>query len=201
MKKYCIIITALFFIGINAQNKTSLGLRSGVNFSKITHANLETKTSFYAAAILSIKMSELYTLQPELGYSALGASSKNTNMKDININYITLTVASKFFVKNTGLHFIAAPSLNFDFDDTLIGLMNRDEGNDVTFIDISLIGGIGYDFKNGLGIEARYSQGLIDVYSGGFHDFLSNQLEDEIQYNSVFQIGLTYKFDLSKKDN
>ena len=111
-------------------------------------------------------------------------------------------VVNKFYItKNDDFHILLAPSFDLDFDDTLIGLLNRDEGNDVTFIDVSITGGIGYEFVNGLGIEIRYKQGLNDVFSGSFHDFDSEELETKTQLNSVFQLGISYKFNFSKKED
>ncbi|MBQ0740089.1 PorT family protein, partial [Aquimarina celericrescens] len=56
--------------------------------------------------------------------------------------------------------------------------------------------GLGYEFKNGLTIEARYKQGTLDVFSGDFHDFSKEQLlyEEKNQFNEVFQLGLSYRF-------
>lgn len=177
-----------------SQSKTSFGLRSGINVSKLSHTNLESKTNFYLGALVHIKLSETYVLQPELGYSKQGGQTKFSDEKDVDIHYISLAFANKFFVKNSGLHFIIAPGLDFDADDSLVSLVNRSEGNDVTFIDLTMGIGMGAEFKNGLGIEARYKQGLVDVFSGNWHRFESQQYEDETQLNGVFQIGILYKF-------
>jgi len=152
-------ILILVFLVINfevySQRKTSLGFRLGMNNTTITNADLDPKFDVYASIFLAIKHSDLYTLQPEIGYSGQGGKAKNHFDKNINTNYITITAANKFFVKNTGLHFIIAPSILFDFDDTFIGLLNRVHGNDVTFIDFMITGGIGFEFKKDFGIEVK----------------------------------------------
>lgn len=194
--KNAILFIVVVMIGFTSfsQSKTSFGLRSGINVSKLSNTNLESKTSFYIGALVHIKLSEVYVLQPELGYSGQGGQTRFANEKDVDIHYISLAFANKFFVKNSGFHFIIAPGLDFDADDSLINLVNRSEGNDVTFIDFNMGIGMGAEFKNGLGIEARYKQGLIDVFSGNWHRFESQQYQDETQLNGVFQIGILYKF-------
>lgn len=191
----------LLFIGLTfisftsfSQSKTTFGLRSGLNVSKLSNSNLESKTSFYLGALVHMKLSDMYVLQPELGYSRQGGETRFSNEENLNIHYISLAFANKFFVKNSGFHFIIAPGLDFDADDSLVNLVNRSEGNDVTFIDLNIGIGMGVEFKNGLGIEARYKQGLVDVFSGNWHRFESQQYEDETQLNGVFQIGILYKF-------
>ncbi|MBP0905262.1 porin family protein [Mariniflexile gromovii] len=194
--KNSILVFVIGFLSFStfSQSKTSFGFRSGVNIANLSNTNLETKTGLYLGALVNIKISELYTLQPELGYSNQGADAKNTMDENVVIHYISVSVANKFFVKDSPFHFIIAPGFDFDSDDSLIGLANRNEGNDVTFIDLNIGLGIGIDFKNGLGIEARYKRGLVDVFSGDWHSFDSQQYEDENQFNTVFQLGMYYKF-------
>jgi len=191
-----LFILIAFGVCINSfsQSEKSFGFRGGVNMSNLTNANLDTKTSGYFGFFAHFKFSELYALQPEIGYSNQGGRTRNSIDDDIVIHYISLSATNKFFVKDSGFHFLIAPGIDFDVDDTLIGLSNRDEGNDITFIDFTFGVGLGYEFKNGLGFEARYKQGLVDVFSGNWHDFELQQYEDEIQFNSVFQFGLIYKF-------
>ena len=194
--KNTILFLLVILIGFSSfsQSKTSFGLRSGVNFSKLSNTDLESKTSFYLGAFVHIKLSEIYVLQPELGYSEQGGLTPFATEKDIDIHYLTISIANKFFVKNTGFHFIIAPGFDFDMDDSIVNLVNESERNDVTFMDINMGLGIGMEFKNGLGIEARYKQGLFDVFSGNWHRFESQQYEDENQLNRVVQLGILYKF-------
>src|SRR5690606_23663100 len=188
-----ILVAMIGFLSFS-QSRTSFGLRSGVNVSKLSNTDLESKTDFYLGAFVHIKISEKYVLQPELGYSEQGGQAKFATENDVDIHYITISIANKFFVKDSGFHFIIAPGFDFDTDDTLFNIVNRSEGNDVTFMDVNIGLGMGMEFKNGLGIEARYKQGLLDVFSGNWHRFESQQYEDENQFNTVFQIGILYKF-------
>lgn len=178
-----------------SQTEKSFGIRGGINMSTLTNANLDRKTSGYFSVFGNFKFSDLYAFQPEIGYSNQGGNVRNTSsFDDIDIHYVSLSAINKFFVKDSGFHFLIGPGLDFDVDDTVIGISNREEGNDITFVDINITLGIGLEFKNGLGFEVRYKQGVVDVFSGSWHDFESELYEDEVQFNNLFQLGLFYKF-------
>jgi len=184
-----------------SQNEKGLGFRGGLNFSKLTNANLDYKTNGYLGVFYQVRLSDIYALQPEIGYSNQGGKTNDAN--NIYVEYLTLGFTNKLFLSpKAGLYMLVTPGFDFDIDDTFFGIVNRnnDDGNDATFIDFTLSFGLGIEFKNGLAIEARYKQGLIDVYSGSFHNFESELLENETQFNSVFQIGLAYTFSLTKKE-
>ena len=126
MKKFFIIITFIGVFGLSfSQTKSALGLRAGVNISKLTNANLDTKSDVYLGVFGQFKFSEMYALQPEINYSNQGGKAINSDNKDVDIHYISITVTNKLFVQNSGFHFIIAPSFDFDTDDTLIGITNR----------------------------------------------------------------------------
>lgn len=201
-----IITIAVFLISVTAfpQNKAKLGLKAGVNLSSLSNANLDSKLNGYGGIFLNVAFTDLYELQPEVFYSNQGGKSKDGD-GTLNLEYISLSIANHFFVNRDGRFFLSiVPSIDFDIDDTFVGLANRGEdgeGNDATFVDITFGAGLGYRFSNGLAVEARYKRGIVDVYSGSFHSFESEQYEFENQFNSVFQIGLSYRFNMSKKED
>ena len=56
--------------------------------------------------------------------------------------------------------------------------------------DLSLNVGLGYDITDNLSVEGRYKAGVADVVNDqDWFLFFSG-----LNYNSVFQVGLTYKF-------
>ncbi|MBU2951271.1 PorT family protein [Tamlana agarivorans] len=195
MKKWLLTMLCFGMITLTyAQRKSTFGLRTGVNLSEVSKADLETKTGFYFSLMGHFKFTQFYALQPEIGYSLQGGQSESNSEANLDIHYITLSLANKFFIKGSGFHLVVAPGFDFDADDTLIGLYNDVEGNNVSFIDLNIALGIGYEFKNGLGVEARYKQGAIDVFSGTFNSFESEKLSEETQLNSTIQLGVFYKF-------
>lgn len=181
-----------------AQTQKGIGIRAGANISRLANSNLDAKINSYFGLFYHARISDLYALQPEVGYSNQGGKIKGSN--NVYIEYITLNVANKFYLNpENGFHVLISAGADLDIDDR--ALRNTFDGNDVTFIDLHIALGIGYELKNGLNFEIRYKQGLIDVYSGSFHNFDSDLYENKIQLNSVFQIGMSYKLNLTKKNN
>lgn len=169
------------------------GVRAGANFSNLTNTEYDTKTDAYIGAFAAVKFVHFYTLQPEINYSRQGAKSKFSGFDDIEIQYVGITLANKFSpFKDIGIHAILGPSINIKVGDNTRG--------DIEAFDFLFFGGIGYDFPFGLGIEARYNIGIIDVLGNTF-DFNDEYYDDEYNYfddgviNTVFQVGLTYKFE------
>ena len=184
MKK---LLFTSFFLTISyvlvAQSKSQLGIRLGVNNAKILNSELDNKTGLYTGLFLAVRFSDSYTMQPEIVYS----------------NYVSIALANKFFVsKNQGFHFILGPSLDVNFDDNFINLINDNGENlEITPIDLAVFGGIGYEFDFGLALELRFKQGLIDLDFNDSGEYGGNS--EENQLNRVFQIGLAYKFNMWAK--
>lgn len=194
MKKHILIIGFLL-VGsialINAQARP--GIKLGVNSSNLSNTTLETKQDFYIGAFVNIPLADYYTLQPEILYSRQGGASNSIEFDDININYIAITAANKFYVSpNKGFHFIIGLGLDFNVSSDLNLLFgSNNEEFDISPVDLTFTGGIGYEFGFGLILEARYKQGAISTDFFGTRDLFE---EDGSQLNSVFQIGLAYKF-------
>ncbi len=193
MKKLPIIIALIASSTFAfAQGRTKMALRMGVNNAKILNSNLHTMSGLYAGVALPIQFNETYALQPEITYSKQGGKSETTGLDDVDINYLSISVANKIFTKGQGFHFILGPSLDFNFDDNFINIVNQNGDNfKITPIDIALFGGIGYEFDFGLALEMRYKQGLIDLDFNDDGEYGSGN--EKNQLNRVIQIGAFYK--------
>lgn len=195
MKK--ILLSTLFLIAsLSAfgQGKTSLGIKAGINNSRVQNSGLDNKVSLYGGMFLAVRFTDLYTFQPEVLYSDQGGETNFGSDKNLNINYISLGLANKFFVsKNQGFHFIVGPGLDFNFDDNFFNLINNKGGDlKITPVDAVVFVGVGYEFDFGLTLELRYKQGLIDLDFKDKGEYGSDT--EENQLNNVVQIGLAYKF-------
>ncbi|MCB4808050.1 PorT family protein [Tamlana sp. 62-3] len=198
MKNKLLSLLLLLLVSTSfAQVTFKPGLRFGANFSEITNtSSYKNKTNFYAGVFAEIKFTEFYALQPELFYSKQGAKHKN-NEGDIDIDYLSVALANKFFIdKNSGLHIILGPSIDINLEYNWVSVLNDNVDYELTPIDLSLLGGIGYEFPNGLSIEARLKQGLIDLdlFNNADYNDNENNQQDDNQLNKVFQLGITYKF-------
>lgn len=210
MKKLTLFVAAVMVTAATiAQVKVRPGFRAGLNVSKITHLeNVNRKVGANAAMFVNVHLAKFYELQPELTYSNQGWSrdaysftdpynnvNYNVRSEDVSTHYIGIALTNKFFMSpNIGLHILLGPGMEFNVSDNL-------PYDSITPIDLTLFAGIGYEFPFGLGFEARYKQGLIDVRDGYYDDYYYNNGYYEGEYyngknklNSVFQFNVYYKF-------
>ena len=201
----------LILTSLTAFSQVKMGVRAGLNQAKLTKSS-ESKTDFYAGVLLNVHLSDFYELQPEITYSRQGGgyydfynntSGVNGNAFDesiVDLNYVSIGLTNKFFIMNDSkLHVLVGPSIDFIFENNFINLANGEGEIEFTPIDFTLYLGVGYQFDFGLSIEARYKRGLLDVNFDEYYNSNTGKYEDEVQLNSVFQIGASYKFDFSKK--
>lgn len=197
MKKLSFLICVALFGNIlisNAQIRP--GIKLGINSSSLSNTTLEDKRDIYVGVFMDIPLANYYTLQPEVLYSRQGGKSNSIEFRDVNINYISITAANKFYVSpNKGFHFLLGLGLDFNVGGNWTPLFgtNNDEF-DLSPIDLTFTGGIGYEFGFGLMVEARYKQGAISTDFLGRRDSYE---EDGSQFNAVFQVGMAYKFKIN----
>jgi len=202
MKKVIIAACCLFgFAQSNAQVSIKPGVKAGLNLATLSNMNADTRADFFVGGFLDIKLAKFYTLSPELLYSRQGAQVKfanyddvySPNDMDIELQYISLGVMNKFRIVE-GFHALVGPSLDFKVGD------NLDYNDDLIGFDLSILAGVGYTFPNGIGVEARYKQGLLDIFGDDYYDDDYDYYDDDynnfndVKLNQVIQIGVTYTF-------
>lgn len=192
-------IAFILFIGLTslqAQISVSPGIRGGLNLSTLTNIdNNSMKSDFYVGGLVAIKFNKYFTLQPELTYSRQGAEGREyfagpNNYQDTKyeLNYVTLGAVAKFNFGGQGFHVLAGPSLDIKTDDNF-----GQFGYDPIGTDLAFVGGIGYSLPNGLTFEARFKQGLIDIYGYDGIDY-DDYYYDQVILNQVLQFGISYTF-------
>ncbi|MFL9844651.1 porin family protein [Flavobacterium rhizosphaerae] len=208
MKKLIVIAFLSFaFFKAGAQITVTPGVRAGLNLSTFTNfPDSQTRTDFYAGGFVGIKFVKFYTLQPEITYSRQGTKYNydsslylpepgyeyHETQEDLQIQYLSFALINKFTFK--GFAVMVGPSIDFKVGDNFEELSDELEGFDLT-----LQGGLGYEFGFGMGIEARYKIGLVDIFGNNFNgwddddDYYNDDIDD-VRLNSVVQIGLTYSF-------
>lgn len=197
MKTHYLTGLLLFlFWGSNAQTSIRPGFRAGANFSQITRTYYEPRTDFYFGAFGEIKISDLFRLQPEVGFSRQGArgdvyrvpppgeDDKVWFRKNIESNYITLGVTGK-------LAFTEAVRILFG--------MSAEQGLEVVKplrndVDLALLAGAEYRFPFGLGVEVRMKRGTFDMIDSREYETFSSGggLTIDRNLNLVIQCGLNY---------
>ncbi|MFS4493061.1 porin family protein [Maribacter sp. 2308TA10-17] len=197
MKNYSIFFVFILFSSIAfAQTKKSFGLRLGINYSNISNTGLDARIAGNGAFFFEARFSDKYALQPELMFSSQGGKASNATNEDLRIDYLSIGLANKFFIiPNAGLHLLAGPSFDIDFENNPIKLINGNNDSNVTPFDLSVFAGIGYEFPFGLILEARYKQGLIEIDLFDFDIFSdSTDRNRDEAFNGTFQYSIAYKF-------
>jgi hypothetical protein len=193
MKK-CLAIFVFIFAGTlvsNAQFEFKPGVRGGVNIAKVTNFEVDSKTDFFVGGQFELKFVDLYSLQPELTYSRQGFKANNDNY---SIDYLSIGVTNKFTFGG-GFNVLVGPTIDIKVGDNLPNIYS----NELIGFDFALMGGIGYTFKNGVAVDARFKQGLVDIFGDNYNEYNDengNGNIDEVKLNQLFQIGVSYSFDL-----
>jgi len=194
-----ILITILSCTFLNAQVEIKLGIKAGMNIAGLSHLkenggiNSEKLTTFHVGATLSFKFASFYTLQPEILYSKQGSNYKTfgfTDTQTIELNYLSIPVNNKFYIRDSGINFQIAPVIDI--------LLSHENVNDPQKVDIAIAGAIGYDIGNGLVMSIGYKQGLTDLLGRNVDTGNGYETTDvsELILNNVIQLSVGYQFKL-----
>lgn len=193
MRKLLFSVALIGYAGFNAQ---TFGVKGGVNISNVSNlyeSSTSSRTGFNAGAFVNIPIANNFRVQPELLYSQKGLKYPTGTEEygylsiPVMLQYnlvekfyleagpefsILLSAKDKFNGKTTNQY--DYPAETYDLKDEYRGL------------DIGLGVGLGYDFTKNFGMNARYVAGLTDLYK--------ETTAGDVAKNSVFQIGVYYKF-------
>ncbi len=191
MKKlfFAAIIAVFAMTSVNAQ---TFGVKAGLNLANLTGDidNNKALTSFHVGAVAEFEISDEFSFQPELVYSAQGTHIKYSedlgggNSYDadykVNLSYLNLPLMGKYEVSE-GISLLAGPQIGF--------LMSaKSDGNDIKDsmkgIDFGVNLGAAYELESGMFFDLRYNIGLSNIAD-------SNNVTIK---NSVLSVSLGYKF-------
>ena len=163
------------------------------------------RTGLHIGGYVHIPISETFAFEPGLQYSKKGYSLKGDFqipvLKYLGINaraqvqshYIDIPLVMKAKVYH-GLHVYAGPQVSYLVRSTLnakigvlgITLFNKGFGITERFnkVDLGLTGGIGYEFGNGLNVQAGYDYGLSKL----------DKNDNYQAYNRVVKVSVGYTF-------
>ena len=215
MKKLLLAAVAVFGLTVVNAQEVSFGGKAGVNFATVTGDEtdgIESRTAFHVGVVAEIMISDKFSFQPELLYSAQGAKDSYSESESVGgfeysyteeverkMDYLNLPLMAKYYVTD-GLSIEAGPQIGFllsskeeysyteNFDGEVESGSEEVDFKDFTSgIDFGLNFGLGYKLENGLNFGARYNLGLSNVNDFEGSDNMKNQ-------NGVFQISVGYFF-------
>lgn len=204
MKKILFTILTITIL-TTSYAQVNFGIRGGLNLSDYSHLDSDKKTDFYFGVLLSVKLGDLYTLQPEFTYSKEG-TKLNGNYNRINSNtidaaFFSASVINKFNVVDR-VHIAFGPYFDIRMDE-YVDYNNRNDNNyyydsATNAVDIGFIIGMGYDITESLTLDARFKYGFIDTFNVERLDSNSQYYDYSSHKNQVIQIGISYKFNVKK---
>lgn len=167
MKKFLMIaaIAALTFTTTNAQG-ISFGAKAGVNFASVTGDDVdsaESRTSFQAGAVVNIGVTELFSVQPEVVFSAQGFKETDGGVESVlMLNYINIPVLADFEVA-PGLSLQGGPQVGINIGDD-VEVDGTNVGSlDAESVEVGAAIGAQYKLPVGVFFQARYTIGLTDI--------------------------------------
>lgn len=173
MKK-TILFTTLFLTFLSQAQQTNtetkrkvfnVAIRTGANLSKYTNVGANFQTAYYVGVSFPIEIAEVYTLNPEVNFSAQGAkgietneyyynSTNNTSKFNLKANYLSFNIINRFYVNK----------LFIDFGPGFDILLTKDPSIE-SDIDLTFNAGLGYKLTDKILIQSRYKQGVVDAVS------------------------------------
>ena len=181
-----LLIASISLTAVYAQEIT-IGAKAGLNFATLQPdlSDPATRTSLHLGGMAEISINEMFSIQPELLYSAQGAKDKSDDDEVFKLSYLSLPIMVKYYVME-GLSIEAGPQIGF-----LLSAEVEDDGetydlkDDTKGLDFGFSIGAGYKLESGLNFGLRY-------YLGSDVNDIS---EDSDQFkNRVFQISVGYFF-------
>lgn len=214
MKKVLLSIFAVVaFVAIsNAQ--VNFGAKAGLNLADLASSEEEfeadSKIGFHLGGYAELSISDKFSIQPELIYSAQGAKSEFSEEDTFNgvtitysyedklkLNYLNVPVLFKF--KPSDMFYIGAgPQLGLllsaknEYESTATGggVTQSESGEDdvkdeMKSIDLSFALGAGVELESGLNFGLRYNYGLSDVVDENEGDAIRNSV---LQFSVGFRL-------------
>lgn len=197
MKKVLLTI-AIVAAGFTANaQEVSFGAKAGLNIANISGEDVENndaRTSFHIGAVAEIEISDKFSIQPELVYSAQGANTEESGVDvTMALDYLNVPVMAKYYVAE-GFSLEAGPQIGFLMSAKMkaeVGGQSAsvDVKDNFNVIDFGLNFGAGYKLENGLNFGARYNLGLSNILKDEELNSNTNSVK-----NGVFQVSVGYMF-------
>jgi hypothetical protein len=193
MKKI-LLLTGFVFCIYAAKSQVKFGIKGGINISNFNSSQLsygsylQSRTDFNLGIMLSVPISPVFIVQPEMVYSRQGADytfnpdPQNNEGSQLKYDYLNFPVLIKY-QSPKGFFIETGPQVGL-----LLSAVELDAVSSSNTVDFSWSLGVGYQIpKIHLGVDARYNLGLTEVNSKYYYTVGALK-------NSVYQFGVFYFF-------
>jgi len=148
MKKSILIGLFFFALSTNVQAQlVKFGVKAGVNYANQNGSNItvnstnydtEAITSYHAGLIAEVKVTDGFSIQPELLYSTQGATYKNAFEEFKNeVGYLSIPLLAKIHLNKT-FSLDLGPQASF-----LLSERNNFDVNNAETFEFAAVGGLG----------------------------------------------------------
>ncbi|WNW01172.1 porin family protein [Tenacibaculum sp. HL-MS23] len=194
MKIKIMLLVLVITATTQAQNfgiKGGLNLSNLTNFDKSFEDEVESesiRTSFHIGIYNEIKVTDRFSIQPEVVYSSQGVNNEANGIDGkVQLDYINIPVMLKFYLADS-FYLEAGPQIGFLVNDEIeVGAINFSDNEDVfNKVDYSLDLGLGFKISENVSLNARYGFGLNGVFDS------SDNYEDNNPKNSVFAASIAF---------
>lgn len=192
MKKLLLVV-AVLVAGATVQAQIKFGAKAGANISMWGGDDADeakSKFGFHAGAIVNIPVSSMFSVQPEVLFSAEGAKfDASPDDVNYNLNFINIPILAQYnnpsgFYAETGPQIGLLMSAKAKMGDESEDYKEFFKGSNFSWAI-----GAGYKMPNGFGFGARYVLGLSNILD-----------EDDADIKqSNFAFGIFYMFGGEKK--
>jgi len=200
MKKIVLVAIAVLTFGwANAQD-VKFGLKGGIHLSSFSGdiEDASSKVGFQVGGFAEFKLTDKFSIQPELLYSTQGAKFEESEVnyyfkETINTSYLNVPVMAKYYVANK-FSVEAGPQIGFllsakdKWEEMYYGEKisgNDDAKDDIKSVSFGLNVGAGYDFTENVSVGVRYNFGLSNI----------SDFDNDVKiHNNVVSLTVGYKF-------
>lgn len=213
MKKILLGISVILLgFGAKAQELArpiSIGPKLGGNMASIWSEQEDIASNVYginAGAVVNIRLAKKHAIQTELNYSGKGFERTRDQETKHTLHYAELPFLYQrsFFSSKKGGHlaerrrtgnvyFILGPQVSvllkssMKFTSPEVSSETHDLYVNTRPFDMSAVGGIGYNMKNGFVIDARYAFGLRHLHTGSETAYIPQDVT-----NTAVQLSVSY---------
>lgn len=195
-KNILFLISFCFFVGTfcSQAQDNRYGFRLGLNYSNIDFEDGSVipggggsdRIGFTAGFFARYRLSDNFSIQPEIQYSAQGEKSTSTtdnsgiigqNAEDpLKINIIQVPVLINYTIKDK-FTFSLGPQIG-------LGIWEWERRDDYETVQFSAVGGIGYNITSNISVEARAVFGITDAIDS---DNSNSRIVDGIELEPLFR--------------
>jgi hypothetical protein len=183
---FCLLMLSTLSI---AQSELTFGVKGGANFTGF-HTGSSTFSSEFGinlGGIAEYSLSDRFSIQAELLFNQkAGTFTIKDNSNFVlgsvvsKLGYIDIPIIAKIYIGDK-FSFEVGPQFGFNISEKT-EFNGSEIESETNTLDTAIVGGFGYQFEQGLFIQARYGYGLSEVF------------EDDKYKNSVISLSLGYKF-------